>query len=34
MFPEKNGYVVSDFANGILVSTAVLGIMVFLTRKK
>jgi hypothetical protein len=34
MFPEKNGYVVSDFANGILLSTAVLGIMVFLTQKK
>ena len=34
MFPEKKGYVVSDFANGILFSTAVLGILVFLTRKK
>jgi hypothetical protein len=34
MFPEKKGYVVSDFANGILLSTAVLGILVFLTRKK
>lgn len=35
MFPEtKNGYKVSDFANGILLSTAVLGILVFLTRKK
>lgn len=35
MFPKaKNGYKVSDFANGILLSTAVLGILVFLTRKK
>jgi hypothetical protein len=35
MFPHaKNGYKVSDFANGILLSTAVLGILVFLTRKK
>ena len=34
MFPEKKGYLVSDFANGILLSTAVLGILVFLTRKK
>ena len=34
MFPAKNGYKVSDFANGILLSTAVLGILVFLTRKK
>lgn len=35
MFPEtKTGYKVSDFANGILLSTAVLGILVFLTRKK
>ena len=35
MFPQaKNGYKVSDFANGILLSTAVLGILVFLTRKK
>jgi len=34
MFPQLNkGYKVSDFTNGILLSTAVLGILVFLTRK-
>ena len=34
MFPEENrGYIMSDFTNGILLSTAALGILVFLTSK-